>query len=100
MDVDKLIKIDASSPLLNTNLMPRMPGGQLSRIWGLVDQHGVHGCDVGAGEVLHIVQDLGIEDVLRENVVPCQVLNLVDETLLTDTGPVLQRDVLHHGNAT
>ena len=35
--------------------MQRMPGRQLSGIWRLVDEHGVHGADVGADEGFDVV---------------------------------------------
>ena len=35
--------------------MQRMPGRQLSGIWRLVDEHGVHGADVGADEGFGVV---------------------------------------------
>lgn len=39
-------------------LMHGMARGASAWVWWLVDEHGVHGLDVGAGEALHIVQHL------------------------------------------
>lgn len=38
--------------------MHGVAGGAGAWVWGLVDEHGVHGHDVWAGEALHIIQDL------------------------------------------
>ncbi len=56
--------------------MPRVSGSEFSRVRWLVDKHGVHGRDVGANEVFHVVQQWRIADVLGEDVVPIEVLEL------------------------
>ncbi len=59
-----------------TYLMTRMPGGELSRVWRLVDEHGVHGRHLGPGEVLRVVQQGRIHYVLGQDLVVGNVLNL------------------------
>ena len=79
-------------------LMQGVARGFSSGIRRLVDQHGVTGADVGAGEALDIVQHPGEHDVLGEHGVPAKILDLVVDPLVRQTSPVLEGEILHLEN--
>ena len=76
-------------------LVQRVARGGRARVRRLVDEHGVAGADVGAGEAGHEVQQRGVEDVPGQHRVPAEVLDLVVDPLIRQPRAVLQGEVLH-----
>lgn len=62
----------------------------------LVDEHGVHGLDVGPGEALDIVEDARLLAVRKQHIVLEEILDLCAVVLRLDLLLVCKRHVLHH----
>lgn len=77
-------------------LMHGVSRGSGAGVRRLVDEHRVHGHDVGPREALNIVKDLRQHEVRAKDLVPHEVLDLVNGSLSRDATDTSQGDVLHH----
>ena len=76
-------------------LMKRMARRLCTDIWRLVDQHGVASSDIWPQEAFHVLQNFGIQYVLRKNRVPAKILDLVINSLVRKSCTILERYIFH-----